>query len=177
MEPFGGAVFADGHFALGLFDVSLAFALIGAIFLTASILLQLGRTRRTDPAARRPHVNIWAPKVIFLSAVGIAITLLLVGGIIQVAGHHFGAAAYDLLVGWAFIVVFFRHRGIALAIMVPGCLLAWAGPIALVRPTLIGVTVSLTSVAALSMLCLWLTRKLPHSTRRDFLKLFDRDPM
>jgi hypothetical protein len=124
----------------------------------------------------KPSATLWTPKVIALTAIGFIVTILLIMGTSNLVRHRLKPATWEIAAGAALILVFSRHRRIALALNVLAWLLVMAGPIALVKPTLLGITVTFSSGTLLLALTMWLAKKYPEANRGDLKKFFDRDP-
>jgi K+ transporter len=119
---------------------------------------------------------IWTPKVIALFCVGVVIMCLYFGSVHSFLKNDTRHAIGLLVVCAGLAIIFFRRRKIALAVIVLSVLCGWSYPISLVRPTVLGWTVTLSSGALYLALIIWLTKKYPDMKQRDFKKLFDRDP-
>ena len=167
-----------------LSETVLIFASVGVFLLAAAALLLKRRMRATAMrvAAIRggSHIplstRIWTPKVIALCCVGVAIMLLYFGSVSSFLKNDTRHAIWLLFVCAGLTITFFRHRKIALAVIVLSVLYGWSYPISVVRPTVLGWTITLSSGALLLAMVIWLTKKYPDMKRRDFRKFFDRDP-
>jgi hypothetical protein len=121
-------------------------------------------------------VKLWTPKVVALTILGWAITVLILMSASLSWRHQFRQASYCLALGVALTFVFFRHRRIAFATTALSFLLINAGLIVPFRPTLLGITITVVSALGLYLLAVWETRRYPDMKRGDFKKFFDGDP-
>jgi hypothetical protein len=161
------------------------FVAVGVSLLAVAVLLLRRRIRVTATRAAAisggSHIPlstgmIWTPKVIALCCVGTAITLIFFGSIGSFLKNDSRHAIWFLVACAGLTIVFFRHRKIALAVIVLSVLCGWSYPMSVVQPTVLGWTLTLSSGALLLALAIWLTKKYPGMKRRDFNKFFDRDP-
>jgi hypothetical protein len=161
------------------FEMVVALASVSVLLLAVAAWLPMIGTRATviqsGPHFAQP-TGIWKPKVIALTVLGFGITVLLMAGASHLPSHQFRQAEWDFAASALLIFAFFRHRRIALAIELIAWPLAMAGPIALVKPTPLGLAITLTEGAAFFVLLVCLAKKYPNATRGDLQKLFDRDP-
>ena len=168
-----------------LSETVVIFASVGVFLLAAAALLLKRRTRATAMrvAAIRggSHIPLsteilWTPKVIGLCCVGVAIMFCGFGSVNSFLKNDTRRAIWLLFACAGLTIIFFRQRKIALALIVLSVLCGWSYPISVVQPTVLGWTVTLSSGALLLAMAIWLTKKYPDTKRRDFIKLFDRDP-
>ena len=167
-----------------LFKTVVAFASVAVLFLVFAAWLRHIRVRAAEMrvAAIRGGWNIplsngiWTPKVIALTCVGVVIMFLYFGSVGSFLKNDTRHAIWLLVVCVGLTIVFFRHRKIALAVILLSVLCGWSYPIAVVKPTVLGWAVTLLSGACLLAMSIWLTRKYPDMKRRDVKKFFDRDP-
>jgi hypothetical protein len=160
-------------------------ASVGVFLLAVAALLLKRRMRATAMRAAAirggSHIPLstgicWTPKVIALSLAGVAIMFSYVGSVDFFLKNDTRHAIWFLVVCVGLTITFFRHRKIALAVIVLSVLCGWSYPISVLQPTVLGWTVTLSSGALLLALAIWLTKKYPDMKRRDVNKLFDRDP-
>jgi hypothetical protein len=164
----------------GLFETVVTFATaVGMVFLALGAWLQHRRAQATAirGGSNIPSSNwIWTPKVIALSFVGGAVLFLYMGSFSSFLKHDTRHAIWLLGACVALTIVFFRHRKIALAVIVLSIVCSWSYLIAVVKPTVLGWILTLSSGALLLAMAIWMTARYPDMKRRDFRKFFDRDP-
>ena len=164
-----------------LSETVVIFASVGVFLLAAAALLLKRRMRAT--AMRVASIRggsyiplstgIWTPNVIGLCCVGVAIMFFFFGGVRFFLKNDTRHAIWCLSACAGLAIVFFRHRKIALALIVLSVLCGWSYPISIVQPTALGWTITLTSGALLLALVIWVTKKYPDMKRGEF---FDKDP-
>jgi hypothetical protein len=167
-----------------LFKMVVAFASVGVLFLALAAWLRHRQVQatavRVEAIRGGSHIplssGIWTPKVIALTCVGVVIMFLYFGSVGSFLKNDTRHAIWLLVVCVGLTIVFFRHRKIALAVIVLSVLCGWSYPISIFHPTLLGWAVTLSSGACLLAMSIWLTRKYPDMKRRDVKKFFDRDP-
>lgn len=161
-----------------LVEVIVIFASVGVLLLAVAgwLLRRRARAAALQPGPKVTALSIWTPKVIALTVLGAGITLLFVGGVNEIVKHNFRTAAWLLFVGAGLAVVFFRHRKIALAMIVPSVLFAMTMLPPPLHHTLLAITIGLMSLAFLLVFSMWLEKRYPHMKRSDLKKIFDRDP-
>jgi hypothetical protein len=162
----------------------IAFASVGVLLLVAAALLQRRSARAT--AMRVASIRggshlplstgIWTPKVIALFGVGVTIMCLYFNSFDSFLKNDTRHAIWLLVGCTGLTIIFFRHRKIALAVIVLSVLCGWSYPISVIQPTLLGWTVTLSSFALLMGMAIWLTIKYPDMKRGDYQEFFDRDP-
>jgi hypothetical protein len=155
-----------------LVEVMTIFASTGVILLALAgwLLKRRAREEANVPIVGPP--TIWTPKVIALTIVGAAVTLLFLGGVTGILRHQFSVAILMLLAGSILTVAFFRRRKIALAVIMPCVLLAMAEPM----DSKLARSITVGSAGALLILIIWIAKRYPHMKRGDFRRLFDTEP-
>jgi hypothetical protein len=112
--------------------------------------------------------GVWTPKVIALYCVGVAIMFLYFGIVHYFLKNDNRHAIWCLFLCAGLTLIFFRHRKIALAVIVLSVLYGWSQPGSFI--------VTLSSGAVAVAMAIWLTKKYPDMKRGDFKKFFDGDP-
>lgn len=167
-----------------LSETVVIFASLGVFLLAAAALLLRRRMRATAMrvAAIRggSHIplstGIWTPKVIALYCVGVTIMFLYFGSVDSFLKNDTRHAIWFLVVCAGLTIIFFQTQEDCASRDRLSVLCGWSYPISVGQPTVLGWTITLSSGALLLALVIWLTNKYPDMKRRDFKKLFDRDP-
>lgn len=118
----------------------------------------------------------WTPKIAALTFVGFVSTFLFISSLGRFWTHRFASGAWRLGVAVLLVLIFFRHRKIAFAMVALSSILVNAGLSVPSHPSVLGVTATLVSAALLYLLAVWTAQRYPDLKRQDWKALFDRDP-
>jgi hypothetical protein len=118
----------------------------------------------------------WTPKIAALTFVGFVSTFLFISSLARFWTHQFVSGTWRLSVAVLLLLIFFRHRKIAFAIVALSSILVNAGLSAPFHPSVLGVTATVVSAALLYLLAVWAAQRYPHLRRQDWKAFFDRDP-
>ncbi len=116
------------------------------------------------------------PRIGFLIAMAVAITILVIMSWTTLWEHNYREGFLFLTLGAGLAVIFFRKRKIALAIVALAFILVSAGLTAVFHPSIVGIFLTIGSAAGLYFIVLWDTRRDPHHTAKDWKMIFDNDP-
>jgi hypothetical protein len=116
------------------------------------------------------------PRVAFFLFLGCAATILSVqsGRALWFGDYHRGVSF--LVVDLAIVLIFFRNRKTALAIIGLAFILVSAGLTTIFHPTLLGVLLTAGSTAGLFLIVRWHARRFPHRTGQDWEAMLDNEP-
>lgn len=154
--------------------IALQFLGVGAtILVIVSIVLFL--RKRKFPNSRVLFKET-TPKIVALQVLGWGITIFGMMSTTLFWRHNFRPAISYLALAMLLILIFFRNRKIAFAIIALSFLVVNVGLTALFHPRAVGILVTLGSIMCMYVLVIWGARKYPHLRGQDWKIFFDKDP-